>query len=64
MMRYILPTISMAFFGQIFNFLILLYLCEENEDKTKYNYFKCPNGTAFYHFIYFLFYVLLLLFYC
>ena len=50
MMRYILPTISMTFFGQIFEFLILLYLCEENEDETKYNSFKCPNETIFYLF--------------
>ena len=53
MMRYILPTISMTFFGQIFDFLILLYLCEENEDnedETKYNSFKCPNSIAFYLF--------------
>jgi hypothetical protein len=40
----------MTFFGQIFEFLILLYLCEENEDKTKYNSFKCPSEAVFYSF--------------
>ena len=49
-MRYVLPTISLTFFGQIFEFLILLFLCEENEDTTKYNSFKCPNNTIFYLF--------------
>ena len=50
LMRYILPSISLTFFGQIFEFLILPFLCEENENPEKYNVFKCPNDTEYYLF--------------
>ena len=50
LMRYILPTISLTFFGQIFEFLILVFLCEENGNSKKYNEFKCPNNTTYYLF--------------
>ena len=49
-MRYLLPTIALTFFGQIFESLILIYLCDENENVDKYNSFQCPNKTLYYLF--------------
>ena len=49
-MRYALPTICLALFGQIFEFLIIIYLCVDNGDSIKYNSFKCPNDSSFYVF--------------
>ena len=49
-MRYLLPTISLSFFGQIFESLILIYLCDEKEISDKYNSFECPNKAAKYLF--------------
>ena len=48
-MRYILPTISLSFFGHIFEFLLLIYLCDENPDKNKYNSYECPNNKALFY---------------
>ena len=47
-MRYVLPTISLSFFGQIFESLLLIYICDETIDKDKYNSFECPNKSLFY----------------
>ena len=49
-MRYTLPIICFALFGQIFEFLIIIYLCVDNKDSIKYNSFKCPNNYCFYVF--------------
>jgi len=49
-MRYLLPSIALTFFGQIFEFLILIYLCDENGIIDEYNSFECPNKTLYYLF--------------
>ena len=45
-MRYLLPTLTLTFFGQIFEFLLLIFLCDETQDKNKYNSYECPNNKS------------------
>lgn len=52
-MKYLLPTISLSFFGQIFESLLLIFMCEENSNPEKYYSFECPDKSLKY-----LFYVL------
>ena len=47
-MRITLPTITLTFFGQIFESLILIFLCDETGTSDKYNSFKCPDTTVYY----------------
>ena len=47
-MRIVLPTISLSFFGQIFETLLLIYLCDKDGISTNMNVIKCPNSTIYY----------------
>ena len=47
-MKYVLPTISLTLFGQIFEFFLLIYLCGENENIDRYNSIKCPAKSFYY----------------
>ena len=47
-MRIVLPTVSLSFFGQIFEILILIYLCDNDGISTNSNTIKCPNSTMYY----------------
>ena len=60
-MRIILPSISLTFFGQIFELFILIFKCDEKCNITKYNSFKCPNNGIFYIFTVFCIIAIILL---
>ena len=47
-MRIVLPTVSLSFFGQIFEILILIYLCDKDGISSNSNTIKCPNSTMYY----------------
>ena len=47
-MRIILPTVSLTFFGQIFESLILIYLCDKSGTSEEYNAFTCPDRSIYY----------------
>ena len=49
-MRIILPSISLTFFGQIFELFILIFKCDEKCGVAGCNSFKCPNNGLFYIF--------------
>ena len=47
-MRIILPIICFTFFGQIFESLILIFLCNETGNSSQYYSFKCPANYVYY----------------
>ena len=47
-MRIVLPTVSLTFFGQIFEILILIYFCDKDGISSNSNTIKCPNSTMYY----------------
>ena len=50
-MRIILPRISFTFFGQIFEFLILIFFCDQNVNINKNNKLNYPSGSVYYLFL-------------
>ena len=60
-MRIVLPTISLSFFGQIFETLILIYLCDKDGISANMNMIKCPNSTIYYILSVFSFFAILFL---
>ena len=47
-MRIVLPTVSLTFFGQIFEILILIYFCDKDGISSNSNTIKCPNSSMYY----------------
>ena len=60
-MRIVLPTISLSFFGQIFETLLLIYLCDKDGISANMNMIKCPNSTIYYILSVFSFFAILFL---
>ena len=60
-MRIVLPTISLSFFGQIFETLLLIYLCDKDGISANMNMIKCPNSTTYYILSVFSFFAILFL---
>jgi hypothetical protein len=46
-MRIILPISTKTFFGQIFELLILIFMCDKSGNSEKYNSFKCPGNIKY-----------------